>query len=108
MNVMNVTNLTSEECGRCGSLLFPPHLAPGIGVPATADFVCPTCGRAYQWAGSPPRLGVVAPLMMPDEDDDDPACLCRLSPGAALPLQPRGTRGVAGTRHLRLVVPASD
>jgi hypothetical protein len=45
---------------------------------------------------------------MPDEDDDDPACLCRLSPGAALPLQPRGTRGVAGTRHLRLVVPASD
>jgi hypothetical protein len=67
-----VTTPTPDEtCRRCGSLLFPPHLAPGMMIPAAASFVCLNCGRAYQWTGTPPRLSIVAPDVEGGEDEDD-------------------------------------
>lgn len=60
-----------ELCTRCGSLLFPPHLAAGMVVAATTAFVCVNCGRAYEWTGHPPRLSVASPLVKTDDDDDD-------------------------------------
>jgi hypothetical protein len=67
-----VTKPTPDEtCRRCGSLLFPPHLAPGMMIPAAANFVCLNCGRAYEWTGTPPRLSVVAPNVESGEDEDD-------------------------------------
>jgi hypothetical protein len=38
-------------------------------VPATADCVCLNCGRAYEWAGTPPTLRVVPPAVAGDDDD---------------------------------------
>jgi hypothetical protein len=67
-----VTKPTPDEtCGRCGSLLFPPDLAPGMMIPAAADLVCLNCGRAYEWTGTPPRLCVVVPDVESDEDEGD-------------------------------------
>jgi CheY-like chemotaxis protein len=67
-----VTKPTPDEtCRRCGSLLFPPHLAPGMMIPAAANLVCLKCGRAYEWTGTPPRLSVVAPNVESGEDEDD-------------------------------------
>jgi CheY-like chemotaxis protein len=67
-----VTKLApDEQCSRCGGLLFPPYLAPGMVIPETADVICLDCGRAYEWTGNPPRLSVVLPIVPSDEDDDD-------------------------------------
>ena len=68
-----MTRLSSDEtCDRCGNLLFPRQLATGMQVPATADYVCVNCGRAYKWEGSPPTLAVVpARATEADEDGDD-------------------------------------
>jgi hypothetical protein len=105
-----VTRLLAEKCGRCGSLLFPPHLATGMVVPATADFVCPNCGRAYEWTGKPPRLSVVSPTVSRDEDDDgdDQAGLCGLSVRAPVPFDPQRLRSVARKPHLWLVPTPED
>jgi hypothetical protein len=70
--LLAVTKPTPDEtCGRCGSLLFPPDLAPGMMIPAAADLVCLNCGRAYEWTGTPPRLCVVVPDVESDEDEGD-------------------------------------
>ena len=105
-----VTKLIAEKCGRCESLLFPPHLAPGMVIPATADFVCPNCGRAYEWTGEPPRLSVVSPIANRDEDDDgdDQAGLCGLSVRTPVPIDSQRLRTVAQKPHLWLVPTPED
>jgi len=66
-----MTRLSPEEtCDRCGSLLFPPQLASETKVPATAAYVCLKCGRAYAWAGTPPRLTVLGPVAISSDDDN--------------------------------------
>ena len=81
-----VKKRTPETCSRCGSYLFPPHLAPDLEIRVAADFVCANCGRAYLWRGKPRRLSVVLPSAQSDEDEaDDEGCLCRLALSAPAP-----------------------
>ena len=40
-------------------------------VPSLADYVCLRCGRAYVWTGNPPRLRVVAPVPVEDENEGE-------------------------------------
>jgi DNA-directed RNA polymerase subunit RPC12/RpoP len=40
-------------------------------VPATADYVCVNCGRAYTWEGTPPTLAVLTALATEADDDGD-------------------------------------
>jgi predicted RNA-binding Zn-ribbon protein involved in translation (DUF1610 family) len=83
-----------EACGRCGSLLFPPHLAPELELRVAADFICPNCGRAYLWGGNPRTLSIVSlSSRIADEDDHDDDQSCRLSLSAEVPdLEPRPLR----------------
>src|SRR5712671_658913 len=74
-----------EACGRCGSLLFPPHLAPELEIRAAADFVCPNCGRAYLWRGDPRTLSIVSPSSRIVDEDDDHDQACRLSLSVEVP-----------------------
>ena len=60
-----------DKCTRCGSLLYPPQLASGMEIPATADYVCLNCGRAYKWEGNPLMLTVLAAVATEADDDDD-------------------------------------
>jgi hypothetical protein len=79
-------------------------------VPATADFVCPNCGRAYEWTGKPQKLSVVSPTVKRDEDDDggDQAGLCGLSVRAPGPIDPQRLRSVVQIPLLWLVPTPED
>jgi len=45
-----------EKCVVCGGLLVPPELVPGMNVAPGADYICATCGRPFDWIGTPPQL----------------------------------------------------
>ena len=68
---IRATRTPDDICNRCGNLLFPAHLTSGMTIPATADYVCLNCGRAYERTGNPPRLSLVLPVATNDDDDDD-------------------------------------
>jgi DNA-directed RNA polymerase subunit RPC12/RpoP len=55
-----VTKLAADgPCHACGSQLVPPNVVSDFKVPASADYVCLSCGRAYWWMGNPPMLTVL-------------------------------------------------
>ena len=58
----STTAIHDKTCTKCGTVLCAQHLVPGMTIPASADFVCVTCGRAYAMAGNPPKLIVVLPV----------------------------------------------
>ena len=62
--------LPDDACSRCESLLIPPQLAVGMKIPATADYVCLKCGRAYKWEGHPPTLKILV-AVAPEADDEE-------------------------------------
>jgi DNA-directed RNA polymerase subunit RPC12/RpoP len=62
-----------EQCSCCGGWLFPPELAGGMKVPATADYVCVQCGHTYKWQGNPPVLIVLAVIAVETDENDDVA-----------------------------------
>jgi predicted RNA-binding Zn-ribbon protein involved in translation (DUF1610 family) len=84
---------TPEACSRCGGFLFPPHLAPELEIQVAADFVCPNCGRAYLWSGTPRKLSVVSPRLY--DEDDEPAGRCGLGVSAALEDDSTAVRGLS-------------
>ena len=49
------TTTPDEKWSRCGSFLFPPHLAASMVIAASADFVSLNSGRHCDWTGNLPR-----------------------------------------------------
>jgi hypothetical protein len=53
---------TTAEVG-----LAPPEMK----IAATADYVCLHCGRAYKRMGNPPRLTILSPVAVDDDDEGE-------------------------------------
>jgi len=58
----------NRPCEACGGMLVPHELAFKRRLPPETAYVCVQCGRAYRWAGDPPRLT----LIESPRDRDDP------------------------------------
>jgi hypothetical protein len=92
-------NRPDDVCSRCKGLLYPSALASAdIRIPAMVDLFCPNCGCMYASTGTLPRLSVVPPPGMPEEDDEE---LSLYSIVMTMGLQAAGLPERSSRRHWR-------